>query len=182
MVVIGLPATAATGIEQDRVGTPSIWTVQAPHCAMPQPNLVPVRPMVSRSTHRSGVDSSTSTLWDWPLMDSEIILNPPIPSLIDEAKNIGRGPGRGSLEGTRPRAGHHSLSHSGMGNRKRATGPVRTGRIAVTFVDQYLSLAMRAGREACAGGRVLRFGRKIGLDAARRPGETRAAACCSLML
>jgi hypothetical protein len=30
-------------------------TVQAPHCAMPQPNFVPVRPKVSRKTHSKGV-------------------------------------------------------------------------------------------------------------------------------
>jgi hypothetical protein len=28
--------------------------VQAPHCAMPQPNFVPVIPSMSRSTQRSG--------------------------------------------------------------------------------------------------------------------------------
>ncbi|MGH6962464.1 MAG: hypothetical protein ACREE7_18450, partial [Dongiaceae bacterium] len=33
---------------QERVGTPSIWTVQAPHCAMPQPNLGPVRKQTNR--------------------------------------------------------------------------------------------------------------------------------------
>ena len=32
-----------------------MWTVQAPQSAMPQPNLVPVRPSVSRRTQSSGV-------------------------------------------------------------------------------------------------------------------------------
>ena len=36
-------------------GWPLIWTVQAPHCAMPQPNLVPVIPSVSRRTHSRGI-------------------------------------------------------------------------------------------------------------------------------
>ena len=31
MVVICLPAAALTGIEHERIATPSIWTVQAPH-------------------------------------------------------------------------------------------------------------------------------------------------------
>ena len=48
MVVICLPAASLTGKEQDRTATPSMWTVQAPHWAMPQPYLVPVRPIVSR--------------------------------------------------------------------------------------------------------------------------------------
>src|ERR1700730_3355302 len=105
MVVICLPATAATGIEQERVGTPSIWTVQAPHCAMPQPYLVPVMPMVSRNTHSKGVESSTSALWDWPLMDSEIILNPPNSVVVDEAKIMSGAGGAGfSLGHTRPRS------------------------------------------------------------------------------
>ena len=42
MVVISLSPTAETGIEQERSGLPSMNTVQAPHWAMPQPNLVPV--------------------------------------------------------------------------------------------------------------------------------------------
>ena len=45
MVVICLRATVLTGVAQERVGRPSRWTVQAPHAAMPQPNLVPVSPM-----------------------------------------------------------------------------------------------------------------------------------------
>jgi hypothetical protein len=35
--------------------------VQAPQAATPQPNLVPVRPSVSRSTQSSGVSTSTAT-------------------------------------------------------------------------------------------------------------------------
>jgi hypothetical protein len=42
------------------MATPSMCTVQAPHWAMPQPNLVPVKPSVSRSTHSNGVSGSTS--------------------------------------------------------------------------------------------------------------------------
>src|ERR1700730_7208982 len=110
MVVICLPATALTGIEQERIATPSTWTVQAPHCAMPQPYLVPVMPMVSRNTQSKGVVSSTSALWDWPLMDSEIILNPPIPSLSTRRKIMSGAGGAGVLLGDiKPRWGHHSV-------------------------------------------------------------------------
>src|SRR5215831_7171812 len=64
-----IPApTALTGTEQDLIATPSMWTVQAPHWAMPQPYLVPVRPSVSRSTHSSGVSGSTSTCCGCSLM------------------------------------------------------------------------------------------------------------------
>ena len=68
MVVICLPAASLTGTPQERIATPSIWTVQAPHCAMPQPYLVPVRPIFSRIAQSSGVSGSTSTSKVLPLI------------------------------------------------------------------------------------------------------------------
>src|SRR5207245_4518396 len=68
MVTISAPSAALTGTEQDLVATPSMWIVQAPHWAMPQPYLVPVRPTFSRNAQSSGILGSTSTLCDWPLM------------------------------------------------------------------------------------------------------------------
>src|SRR5262245_40805901 len=67
MVVIRLSAIALTGKAQDRTGRPSTCTVQAPHWAMPQPYLVPMRPSTSRSTQSSGVSESTSMSWVVPL-------------------------------------------------------------------------------------------------------------------
>ena len=68
MVTIFSPAaTVDTGRTHDRLGTPSMCTVQAPHCAMPQPYLVPVRPSYSRSTHSSGVSGSASCVRRLPL-------------------------------------------------------------------------------------------------------------------
>src|SRR3989454_9033883 len=66
IVVTRLPATAATGSTQVRVATPSRCTVQAPHCAMPQPNLVPVSPSVSRNTQSNGVSGVTFTVTHLP--------------------------------------------------------------------------------------------------------------------
>src|SRR5579862_3478112 len=63
MVVIFLPAASLTNTPHERIATPSIWTVQAPHCAMPQPYLVPVRPTRSRIAHSSGMAGSASTVW-----------------------------------------------------------------------------------------------------------------------
>src|ERR1043166_942782 len=68
MVVICLPTASLTSTLQERVATPSMWTVQAPHWAMPQPYLVPVRPTFSRIAHNSGVEGSTSTSCAVPLM------------------------------------------------------------------------------------------------------------------
>ena len=68
MVVICLPAASPTEMPQERIATPSTCTVQAPHCAMPQPYLVPVSPTFSLIAHSSGVSFSTSTLIDLPLI------------------------------------------------------------------------------------------------------------------
>src|SRR4051812_13414404 len=57
-----------TGTEQDLCTSPLMCTEQAPHCAMPHPYLVPVRPTCSRITHSSGVFGSTSTCCVLPLM------------------------------------------------------------------------------------------------------------------
>src|SRR5262245_54332800 len=67
MVVIAEPPTLSIGVMQERIATPSRCTVQAPHSAMPQPNLVPVMPSTSRNTQSSGVSPSTSTLRVTPL-------------------------------------------------------------------------------------------------------------------
>src|SRR5579864_3971406 len=61
MVVTSFPAARDTGVLHDRPGRPSRCTVQAPHCATPQPYLVPVRPICSRNTQSRGVEGSTST-------------------------------------------------------------------------------------------------------------------------
>src|SRR5512146_2095967 len=69
-------ATCDSGVPQERTGLPSTCTVHAPHSCAPQPNLVPVRPSSSRSTHSSGVSGSRSKLFFLPLMVSEIMRIP----------------------------------------------------------------------------------------------------------
>src|ERR1700761_9198933 len=68
IVVMGWLVTADAGMEQERMGLPLSRTVQAPHWAIPQPNFVPVRPMMSRMTQRSGIFSSASIVVGLPLM------------------------------------------------------------------------------------------------------------------
>jgi hypothetical protein len=53
---------------QERIATPSMCTVQAPHSATPHPNFVPVMPSTSRSTHSRGVSPSTSTARSSPFI------------------------------------------------------------------------------------------------------------------
>src|SRR5260370_31114765 len=62
IVVIADVPTLSTEVTQERVATPSTWTVHAPQSAMPQPNFVPVIPSTSRNTHKRGVSPSTSTV------------------------------------------------------------------------------------------------------------------------
>src|SRR5271163_1457514 len=67
MVVTLRPAIAESWVTQDRTAFPSKCTVQAPHNAMPQPNLVPLRPATSRSAHSKGMVGSASSVADLPL-------------------------------------------------------------------------------------------------------------------
>src|SRR5262245_51753789 len=60
--------------EQERTTCPFRCTEQAPHCATPQPYLVPVRPTCSRMTHSSGVLGSACTSRVFPLMFSLAML------------------------------------------------------------------------------------------------------------
>ena len=66
-VVIAAFPTADIGTWHERTGAPFMWTVQAPHCAMPQPNFVPFRFRTSRITHRRGMSPGTSTVVERPL-------------------------------------------------------------------------------------------------------------------
>jgi hypothetical protein len=75
IVVIAELPTLSTGVWQARAGPPSMWTVQAPHCAMPHPYLVPVIPSASRMTQSSGVSPSTSTLRRSPLIFRSYAMN-----------------------------------------------------------------------------------------------------------
>jgi hypothetical protein len=64
--VIFFPETLAIGVMHDRLASPLMCTVHAPHSAIPQPNFVPVMFSVSRNTHNKGICGSTSTVVDFP--------------------------------------------------------------------------------------------------------------------
>src|SRR3984957_3469485 len=89
MVVIFLPATADVGVMHERNGAPSTCTVQAPHCAMPQPNFVPVNPTRSRSTQSSGMSGGASTVCVWPFMFKVVIGETPIGFCLFVRENAG---------------------------------------------------------------------------------------------
>src|SRR6266853_22220 len=75
MVVTSSPAARDTGATQDLIASPLRWTVQAPHCAIPHPYLVPVRPRFSRRTQSRGVEGSTSRFTCRRFTLKEIIWN-----------------------------------------------------------------------------------------------------------
>ena len=50
MVVISLFSNALIGVTHERTARPSISTVQAPHCASPQPYFAPFSSKSFRST------------------------------------------------------------------------------------------------------------------------------------
>src|SRR5690349_2242240 len=74
-----LPATVPASREQEHSGLPSISTMHAPHCSVPQPNLVPRRPRWSRSTVSSGTVPSHETETERPLMTKSSLPLTPAP-------------------------------------------------------------------------------------------------------
>src|SRR5215475_11087893 len=61
IVVISLLATVLIGVTHERTALPSTSTVQAPHCARPQPNFAPLSSRSLRSTYSNGVSGSAGT-------------------------------------------------------------------------------------------------------------------------
>src|ERR1019366_1846148 len=80
MVVTSTPCSVETLRWHDRTVAPFTCTVHAPHWLIPQPNLVPLRSSVSRSTQRSGVSSATSTVVDLPLTLNVTVIRGRTPS------------------------------------------------------------------------------------------------------
>src|SRR5882724_9400497 len=72
MVVTLRPATVDSGVTQERMALPSRWTVHAPQSAIPQPNLVPVRPATSRTAHSRGMLGSASSVVGLPLRENDV--------------------------------------------------------------------------------------------------------------
>src|ERR1043166_428005 len=68
VTILSLAFTAESGTEHERCTSPLMCTEHAPHCATPQPYLVPVNPTCSRITHNSGVSGSACTSRTLPLM------------------------------------------------------------------------------------------------------------------
>src|SRR5882762_4159702 len=90
IVVIARSPTDPTGNWQERTGAPARCTVHAPHCAIPHPNLVPVRPSTSRRTHSSGMSAGTSTVCASPLTCKVVMGSPFLP--LGELRGAGLRP------------------------------------------------------------------------------------------
>src|SRR5918996_907648 len=81
-MVTTAPRTCPAGRVHERMATPSMCTVQAPHWAMPQPYLVPVRPTTSRITHSRGISGGTSTSCIAPLIFNLIAISYVLPLVL----------------------------------------------------------------------------------------------------
>src|ERR1700716_853570 len=116
MVVMCFPPAIMTGITQGRTGAPSICIVQAPHAPMPQPNLLPVRPRCSRTTHSSGTSSGPPNSAGLPLTRNftDIVSN----------LSVRASPLR---PGTRPpeAASHRAAARGGGGGQQALARPLR---------------------------------------------------------
>ena len=66
-MVISWPLAWAASTVQDFTATPSMATVQAPHCVVSQPTWVPVSLSRSRRKCTSRVRAGTSAVWGVPL-------------------------------------------------------------------------------------------------------------------
>src|SRR5213592_4611566 len=138
MVVTVLPAAAATGVTQERIGRPSRCTVQAPHSAAPQPNLVPVSPMTSRSTQSRGMSGGTSTVCALPLTLKVTTTVRPPPCAV-------AAPSRAPAS----RGGHHAVAPRALRLVQRGIG-ARDERLRRVAVARTLRHA-HAERHAPAG-------------------------------
>src|SRR5947208_60951 len=75
--MIFFPFTSATGVLQERIGSPSDSTVQAPQGPAPKPNLVPVIANPSRKTKSSGVSGDAEPERGLPLTLKLVGMSPP---------------------------------------------------------------------------------------------------------
>src|SRR6266571_2777757 len=133
MVVTFLPVAADTGVEQERTGCPSICTVHAPHCAMPQPNLVPVRWSESRSTHSRGVPGAASTSRVLPLTTRETMKTPSGMTVRLPLKSYSGGPRKSTGPFAtcvlrRPRAANRGLRSGTLCQEAQLWGRMRSRR------------------------------------------------------
>jgi len=72
----------AASREHEYSGLPSISTMQAPHCSVPQPNLDPRKFNSSRSTESSGAAPSAATETGRPLTTKSYFSVTPVPSRL----------------------------------------------------------------------------------------------------
>src|SRR5215831_4157058 len=110
VMILSVGLSSETLIEHERRTSPLMCTEQAPHCATPQPYLVPVSPTCSRITHSSGVSGSTATSWTAPLMLSFAMGLPLSPSTRSCVRIVvvARLPGRDEVVGPAARKNNAS--------------------------------------------------------------------------
>src|SRR5262249_31142563 len=148
MVVIAARPTLETGTWHERVASPFMCTVHAPHCATPQPYLVPVSPSASRSTQRSGVSAATSAVSRFPFTESVYFMSGAPPAGPRDSSACPAGVGREGAGRSKVRAM--------IGRREflRRLGRAGTGAVVAGAVPGWARGAMRmAPADAAAAGK-----------------------------
>src|SRR6185436_3154517 len=118
VVILSVLLSELMGMEHERCTSPSMWTEQAPHWAMPQPYLVPVKPSCSRNTQSNGMSPSPLTSTTFPFtfnltmaISSDRVAVPNISSVSAETEwklsshscaRIGASPASGGSENGNP--------------------------------------------------------------------------------
>src|SRR5712671_5550892 len=155
MLVTRAFPTAETGVTHERTGLPSISTVQAPHCARPQPNLGPFSSRSFRRMYRSGVLASTATVLVLPLIRRSklAMIAPPLlaSALPDVARRrsplSGRGhpavDGKGGAGDERRLVGEEE--ERGAGDLLGPAGPAEGHRAVGALAHQLLPVQPRGG-------------------------------------
>src|SRR3989442_13131443 len=93
-VVIFVLVTARAGVTQERTGFPSTSTVQAPHCAMPHPNLAALSSRSLRRMYSKGVSGAAATGQRRPLTVRVMAIV--FPSLGADLGRMGQGTNSGA--------------------------------------------------------------------------------------
>src|SRR5918999_3256268 len=88
MVTTWAPLTLDTGVTQEGTALPFTCTVHAPHCAIPQPYLVPVSFSSSRITQSRGVLASDFDVTVLPFRVKAVMWSPSRGAILRCAASI----------------------------------------------------------------------------------------------
>ena len=91
--------SADSGVSHERTGLPSMCTVQAPHSAMPQPYLVPVRfRLVAQDPQQRRVAGNVRAMSTRSLLTKKVGMDAPRKGVAAAARDVTTLPMRGAAD------------------------------------------------------------------------------------